>query len=771
MKCVLERLGIAGLLLAVVCVAGAPVQAQMPTDLTGIWTDQHHNRVVIAQSGRKLTLTAPDGHAFAGELDGDKVTLERDFTRVDVSAAPTRAQDAIVAQKLKVKLAGTVAREARVIDLSETRPSDIVWNSDFRITSVGSHTSQVTLNAEARYKLRWRDPPETMGNKLALTGPKGESYDRPVVGFKYADKSDDDYAARHLLVLAIATDCGAPCPAADAPFTVERVELRNLFGSPVAPVQYAGNQLAVARDQQMAETTISLDQAAVLRDQIAAVNLNVIEAKVTIRQGNGATGHSVQLTSTNLAHVLRQKLLIFLPGVLGSSLYVEPHLGSDDAIGACRKLPLGQGRDQCLKDALAACNKLPSGHHKDLCVHGEQLEAFPRFSTGRIPEGAGSAGIQYLKLLDCGRDGYPLPGAEAVKIDLFRSYGINEGSTIDTTPVSGVVRRLVSPESLVYGVEKLNALKAPPGHPVLTVNGQPAPYYIFQPWPYDWRGRLNGDVDLFMGPDDGRASVDAPYAVPPSIASIMRAKKAQYPFLAHKAALVGHSTGGLIMRGILIAPGIGDSVDKAAFIDVPFYGAPKAYYVYLTGDMGVPFLGQSQMTLLAPNMPILYYLAPNQYYPDPVAVINGNPRYRLHTDAGDIMRDLLAQAKKNGLYSDSGSPDGGWNGTLETDAALYAIKVNNGTPAIGYDNILVFTSDAKGAKATIGALKITPNAVTYDAANGDGTVPLVSQRGDFGNRVGVKFQAVASGALHTAAPNEEQVWEAIIKDQLVLVPR
>jgi hypothetical protein len=721
--------------LGLACLAPTGVAQAQAVDLTGVWTNGRGDRIVIAQSGVQVTLIPVTGRQMAGDLDGVRLTLRREFGEADVSAAPAEVRAQIAARHLPVIFRGTVQEGGRRIVGRETRPGGIRWDAGNHVTGITEQTTEVTLMAQARYRLRWRETPATAGNRLTLTGPRGETFDRPIAGIKYVETG--------AAMLSVGADCPFPCKA--PAFTVERIEVRNLIGPAAARTVYAGPGLRLGQDPNTRETVATLDQDQLLHAMQSAVNVNVLEATAILRLAGDQ--RTIAVRSTNVAHLLRQKLLVFLPGVLGSSLYVEINRP-------------GPAR-------LAECARMPSGTEKEACLHGEEIEAFPRFSLGIIDEGAGPIGRQYLRMLENGPDGHPRPGNEATKIDIFRSFGVGEGSSIDTVPVLSWLGRKIVPVSLVYGIEKLDAVKAPAGHPRLSINGRPAAYYIYQPWPYDWRGRLEEAVAAFTAADDGRASVDPPYATPPPLAALLRVKRSQNPFLGDKVALVGHSTGGLIIRGILLADHIADHVDKAGFIDVPFYGAPKAYFVYLTGDMDVAFLGNTQMMLLAPNMPILYYLAPNRKYLAPVARIRGNLRSRV-LGAGSIVNDLLEEARRNGLYDSRTKPAPDWNRNLEGAAELYYIKIYAFPPKIPWKDMMALVSvhDPED-QPTIGTISVAPNGVVFDAVPGDGTVPLVSQRGDLANHPEARTKTIPGGPAHTLAPSEEFVWAEIIKQQRI----
>jgi hypothetical protein len=735
-------------LLCVLVVASPAGAADV--DTTGLWTGSQI--VQINQAKGEIVLETQSGQKFTGTLAGNTIELRHKLNRSTVKKSlPPAIQQQVLDRGVEVLIHGRLASDGQVIEI-DLVDKDIKWKKGDdgieRITSLDDLKSHLTLR---RGVVHWHEPMETAGNRVTLEGPQEVSgratFDRPIAALKYQKKGNAEVALTS--------------PGSNLAKNIEKLELKNLIGPSRAVVSYSREQLQFSFDNDRSETVIKLDLDKLLHDLSTGVNLNVVEATVTLRL-NAANG-TVVVKTANLLHVLQQKLMVFLPGVLGSVLHVElnrPPFADFTKTADCDRLTTKD-----LKDACTKCLRLPSGQEKNDCLHGEDVEAYPRMSLGVVPEGAGSWGVQYLKFLENGRNGEPLPGNEATRIDLFRSYGVNSGATINTIPVASSVGRFFVAVSLVYGVEELDSVKEPVSHPKLSVNGAPMPYYVFQPWPYDWRGRLEQQVDRLMGADNGAGQVDAPYANPPTLASLIRVKKTKYLFLDDKVAVIGHSTGGLIIRGLLIRDGVDKYVDRAAFIDVPFYGAPKAYFVYLTGDMGVPFLGNEQMMMLAPDMPILYYLAPTKYYPQPVAKVGGNPRYRLHLDAGDIMRDLLEAARNNRLYPQSGPLAKDWNNDLDFAADLYHGAIHNFPIKIDLKNCLVFVSTAEAK--TIGAVRVGANGVEYDSVPGDGTVPLVSQIGDFADKAEVERRPIPGSPEHTMAPNREYVWQEIIRKLIV----
>jgi hypothetical protein len=64
-------------------------------------------------------------------------------------------------------------------------------------------------------------------------------------------------------------------------------------------------------------------------------------------------------------------------------------------------------------------------------------------------------------------------------------------------------------------------------------------------------------------------------------------------------------------------------------------------------------------------------------------------------------------------------------------------------------------------------VRVGEKAVEYEAIRGDGTVPLVSQLGDFAEHDEVEKKPVPGSPTHTLAPNQDYVWAEIIKKLIV----
>lgn len=98
-------------------------------------------------------------------------------------------------------------------------------------------------------------------------------------------------------------------------------------------------------------------------------------------------------------------------------------------------------------------------------------------------------------------------------------------------------------------------------------------------------------------------------------------------------------------------------------------------------------------------------------------------------------------------------------GTFENQAKTYHARAL-GEPRIGWNNCAVFWSSS-GAN-TPGTVRLNSAKKLYEAETieGDGTVPLESQYGDFPVHTRIRLPGEVE---HVPSPNQPFVWERIIK--------
>jgi pimeloyl-ACP methyl ester carboxylesterase len=409
-----------------------------------------------------------------------------------------------------------------------------------------------------------------------------------------------------------------------------------------------------------------------LRGTSSFVNQNAIEVTgyVTLR------GKRFGNVAPNLLHIALQKLIVFVPGVFGSSITVNGFM------------------------------------------------AFPEASL---------LDSDFAKLA-CNQSGVPLTPPSAV--DLFRKYAVET----------------------IYNVEDRAEYLEPPGLVKLYYDriepSKRVKPFILVAWPYDWRIELEKHVAAMFG--SPATALKPPYPQGPSMRRLIEGFGETNGYLDDKVVLVGHSTGGVVMNGALRNPECTRVIDRAFFVDVPFWGAPKAYFVFLTGEMGIPFIRNSIMRRLAPNVPIVYYLAPTGRYPGAVTV---SPAFRRDdgTSPTMIVSDLVRQGRLFDQYPGAREVDP-WNILLEVAADIYHSSIQ-GPPLIGYEKVRVFWSQAPNSE-TIGSIYVDEDGYHFNKTTGDGTVPSVSQKADWPDECLVQ---IPTNPLHVPSPNEPFVWQTIVR--------
>ncbi|MBX3068727.1 MAG: hypothetical protein KF844_08820 [Cryobacterium sp.] len=481
------------------------------------------------------------------------------------------------------------------------------------------------------------------------------------------------YRADRSARLVVSAFGASPTTLADQPSGLSAASTFGRNGQMAIELKFDEAQVAV----------VSVPLKSLLSMTGSGVNRNLLEAQTRVLVGT----QSLPALTENRLHVLRQSLILFIPGVFGSEISVRTTSG--------------------------------------------ETTAFPAMSLNIV-------GSQPFQRLFCGTNGLPLPGNEASKLDLFRKYATET----------------------VYDIEKQPAILEPSQHPRIIANGRRLQHYILQPWPYDWRLRLEGTVnELYKsGTRAEGGSAVPPYRMPPGMQECLDALRAQNPLIDSKVVLVGHSTGGLIIRGAIKSTSAPSRIERAYFVNVPFWGAPKSYYVFMTGDMGIAIVANEFMRQMAPNAPIVYYLAPSEQFPGEVAVVGRNPVARFTgQDVGGFMRQLVKDAQALGLYPTLDP----WNTSLELAARDFHRSIA-GQPAIGWDRCRIFWSE--GASPNTASRLFVDEAakqIGTRAILGDGTVPSVSQKADWPASSLIENPA---RPLHVPAPNAAFVWEKIVDD-------
>ena len=285
---------------------------------------------------------------------------------------------------------------------------------------------------------------------------------------------------------------------------------------------------------------------------------------------------------------------------------------------------------------------------------------------------------------------------------------------------------------------------------------------LYKEVPYDWR--LNISLSHLNIAEEIKGYFD-------------ELDRVEHPFLHNKLSIAGHSTGGVIMRGFTYSNNaIKDLIEHFFFINVPHLGAPKAEYVYFSGDMEIPIVALESFRQMGPDMPILYFLTACSRYGSAVSSGSGNvvsedwtPSAR-QTRVQNAINAGAYDTEKKELY---GYPEYENEGplTFNMPLALAADKHCEDAAAAGpstHINSYVFHS---GGRRTITSTRLVDDEILSTRTfTGDGTVPTVSQIGDIGNWANATlFEPTPENPLHVPAPNSIWIWERIF-DVLIHTP-
>lgn len=476
--------------------------------------------------------------------------------------------------------------------------------------------------------------------------------------------------------------------------------------------------------------TAELDAGDLIARMATQVNRNLIEARVTI---TGKDLETAVVLSRNLLHVAEQHVILFIPGVCGSKIAVASHPDEN---------------------------------------------SFPAWSVTGVPL------LDEFGRMRCDEFGSPEPGAEAIRTELFDSF---EPLDLPTSlrvaqPRLDALQRATNLllRQTIYNVTEQDAVNKPFNHPELkTADGRAFSHYRVVPWPYDWRLRLEFAVSSLLGrniPETDPEPGEGPRNLgirPPSISRVLNENRREMPLMADKIVLAGHSTGGVIMRRLLSEPESRNLVSRANFINVPFFGAPKAYFVFLTGNM-LPIIDPDLLQHMAPHLPIVYYLAPTEQFDGRVAVItefNVADKVFSRRAGQDVGNEFMRPLIRNMGAEYKAPPSmGGWNSFLERKAAQYNRALKD--PAIGFENCRIFfshntDSDGETTPGHVRNFFSSPTRITHALLVGDGTVPKPSLLGGV-DESNSRVTLTPGGPAHDAAANSESVWIRLINDLIGL---
>jgi hypothetical protein len=136
---------------------------------------------------------------------------------------------------------------------------------------------------------------------------------------------------------------------------------------------------------------------------------------------------------------------------------------------------------------------------------------------------------------------------------------------------------------------------------------------------------------LFAAPYDWR--VDLTETATAKLKQLQKIQEGEFgrkaPDSDDEIAVLGHSTGGLIIRRMLAEPGADSVISHAFFMNVPFRGAPKPMAVIPTGQdpMGgesmIPIIDPRSLRSIALSAPIVYHLSVSEAYDEKIFFLKG----------------------------------------------------------------------------------------------------------------------------------------------------
>lgn len=271
------------------------------------------------------------------------------------------------------------------------------------------------------------------------------------------------------------------------------------------------------------------------------LHFSVMELAIGSAQNNTAP-----IPSGHKAIPLLQHLLFFLPGFLGSELWVN-----------------GPG--------------------------GEE-ECWPEFSH---------LGCREIELLVCNRKGEALRSVLPERLKVL-DYVITRIPFTDLTTIYDVKNKVEDLKNRDAEFPKIYYRRECEDSDLVDP-------VIYEEFPYDWRLPMNN------------ATPEKPFPFIESMGRRLEQKRheiqetVRYQFAEEKISLAGHSTGGVMIQGLLSFQNpIKENIKNAFYLNVPFWGAPKVEYLLLTGNESEVniFVASESLRQIGCNLPVAYFLSP-----------------------------------------------------------------------------------------------------------------------------------------------------------------
>ena len=291
------------------------------------------------------------------------------------------------------------------------------------------------------------------------------------------------------------------------------------------------------------EATFELSEAE-LRDVVfkkdgqlnAKVNENLLDFLVTIPDLN------LDAESSNRVIVYRNRLIVFVPGLLGSTIAIKTSKGLVNIYPNIFPTVSADQQSEVSRLFSEMAWFSPLGFS---------------YKVGKFEYEWASDAIEHRKLgiLECDAHGKPLFESKA---ELFRLLGAAPGVSLNK----------YLPAAVVYDVQDVLAARWDNRKEYTNCPKDFESPFTIIPWAYDWRLDLEDTAQqLFKDLQTYQRK-------------LLAADDTDDLF-----TISGHSTGGVINRRVCGLPGVGQLVEQSFFMNVPFRGAPKAMSVMLFGEI------------------------------------------------------------------------------------------------------------------------------------------------------------------------------------------
>ena len=228
----------------------------------------------------------------------------------------------------------------------------------------------------------------------------------------------------------------------------------------------------------------------------------------------------------------------------------------------------------------------------------------------------------------------------------------------------------------------------------------------------------------------------------------------------NKISIVAHSMGGLVTAKY-IANGNAKKIDKLVTIATPYLGAPKALYIFETGNFlggASDILMASQLKKLVPNLKTVYQLLPSPQY----FSVNNTYYIKKYIDkpgwgTGDTVTKIETYAESKKLMQSRDWMNAGHLGIAES----FHNSLNLYNSLWSVDSYFIIGDK----ESTIGSVKMQydkygnfQKATDLGIINGDGTVPIVSAQAGTATNINRRYYV---NGQHSNLPKKSNVIQQV----------